>query len=146
MTGREAYERLVRARRFIDSCYDQPINLDAIAAEARLSRYHFLRQFQREFNTTPHGYLQQRRIERAKQLLAAGHHSVTDVCFEVGFQSLGSFSSLFHRVVGQPPGTYRARSLVVVPGLGPAGPLVLVPGCFISMFSLARPSARQLTR
>jgi AraC-like DNA-binding protein len=114
------------------------LNLDAIAAEACLSRYHFLRQFQREFQKTPHEYLQARRIERARQLLAAGNHSVTDVCFEVGFQSLGSFSTLFRRTVGQPPATYRARSLVVVPGFGQVGPLVYVPNCFISRFALDR--------
>jgi AraC-like DNA-binding protein len=136
MAGPGTYDRLVRARRFIDECFDQPIHLDVIAAQARLSRYHFLRQFQREFKKTPHEYLQERRLERAKQLLAAGHHSVTDVCYEVGFQSLGSFSTLFRRVVGQPPATYRARSLVVVPGSGQVGPLVLVPGCFVRMFGL----------
>jgi AraC-like DNA-binding protein len=138
MAEHGTFERLVRARRFIDDCFDQPLNLDAIAAEACLSRYHFLRQFQREFQKTPHEYLQERRLERARQLLAAGNHSVTDVCFEVGFQSLGSFSTLFHRVVGQPPAVYRARSLVVVPGFGQVGPLVYVPSCFITRFALDR--------
>ena len=138
MAEQGTFDRLVRARRFIDDRFDQPVNLDAIAAEACLSRYHFLRQFQREFQKTPHEYLQERRLERARQLLAAGNHSVTDVCFEVGFQSLGSFSTLFHRVVGQPPATYRARSLVVVPGFGQVGPLVYVPNCFITRFALDR--------
>jgi AraC-like DNA-binding protein len=143
MGGSGTYERLVRARRFIDERFDQPLDLDAMAAEACFSRYHFLRQFQREFRKTPHEYLQARRIERAKQLLAAGHHSVTDVCYEVGFQSPGSFSTLFRRVVGQPPATYRARSLVVVPGFGQVGPLVLIPSCFINKFGLdLRPSRR----
>ena len=143
MAGSGTYERLVRARRLIDERFDQPLDLDAMAAAACFSRYHFLRQFQREFRTTPHEYLQARRIERAKQLLAAGHHSVTDVCYEVGFQSPGSFSTLFRRVVGQPPATYRARSLVVVPGFGQVGPLILVPSCFISKFGLdLRPSRR----
>jgi AraC-like DNA-binding protein len=132
------YTRLLRARRFIDEQFDQPLNLEVIAAHARLSRYHFLRQFQREFQQTPHEYLQARRLERARQLLIAGHLSVTDVCFEVGFQSLGSFSTLFHRVVGQPPATYRARSMVVVPGFGQVGPLVLVPACYVRMFELDR--------
>jgi len=138
MAEQGTFDRLVRARRFIDDRFDQPLNLDAIAAEACLSRYHFLRQFQREFNKTPHEYLQERRLERARQLLAAGNHSVTDVCFEVGFQSLGSFSTLFRRVVGQPPATYRARSLIVVPGFGQVGPLIHVPSCFIMRFGLDR--------
>jgi AraC-like DNA-binding protein len=97
-----------------------------------------VRQFRREFSQTPHEYLQARRIERARQLLAAGHHSVTEVCFEVGFESPPSFSTLFRRMVGQPPATFRARSLVVVPGFGQVGPLVLVPGCFIRMYGLDR--------
>jgi AraC-like DNA-binding protein len=85
MDANGTYTRLVRARRLVDEQYDQPLTLDAMAAAACLSRYHFLRAFQREFRATPHEYLQARRIERARQLLAAGHHSVTDVCFEVGF-------------------------------------------------------------
>jgi AraC-like DNA-binding protein len=63
---------------------------------------------------------------------------VTEVCFEVGFESPPSFSTLFRRMVGQPPATFRARSLVVVPGFGQVGPLVLVPGCFIRMYGLDR--------
>jgi AraC-like DNA-binding protein len=132
------YARLVRARRLIDERFDQPLNLESMAAEACFSRYHFLRQFQREFRQTPHEYLQARRIERARQLLAAGHHSVTEVCFEVGFESPTSFSTLFRRIVGQPPATYRARSLMLVPGFGQVGSLVLVPSCFIRMFGLDR--------
>jgi AraC-like DNA-binding protein len=138
MAGSGTYDRLVRARRFIDEAFDQPLNLELIAAHARLSRYHFLRQFQREFQQTPHEYLQARRLERARQLLIAGHLSVTDVCFEVGFQSLGSFSTLFRRVVGQNPATYRARSMIVVPGFGQVGPLVLIPACYVRLFELDR--------
>jgi AraC-like DNA-binding protein len=138
MAETATFARLLRARRLIDERFDQPLSLDEMAAEACFSRYHFLRQFQREFHQTPHEYLQARRIERARQLLAAGHHSVTEVCFEVGFESPASFSTLFRRMVGQPPVTYRARSLVVVPGFGQVGPLVLVPGCFIRMFGLDR--------
>jgi AraC-like DNA-binding protein len=133
MAESSTFQRLVRARRLIDDCFDQPLDLETIAAEACLSRYHFLRQFQREFQTTPHAYLQARRIERAKQLLATGNHSVTDVCFEVGFQSLGSFSTLFRRVVGQPPAWYRARSLIVH-----------IPGCFIAKFGLDRRPVRRI--
>src|SRR5437667_10682450 len=97
-------ERLWRARKFIDECYDQPLDLAEISKQACLSRYHFLRLFRDSFDTTPHQYLIQRRIEKAKELLRVRSLSVTDVCFEVGFESLGSFSSLFRRCVGQPPG------------------------------------------
>jgi len=104
----DTYRRLMRAREFIDACYDQPLDLEQISGEACLSRYHFLRLFRRAFNKTPHQYLTQRRIEKAKELLSSSGLTVTDVCFEVGFESLGSFSSLFHKHVGHPPITYRA--------------------------------------
>jgi AraC-like DNA-binding protein len=104
----DTYRRLMRAREFIDECYHQPLDLEQISGEACLSRYHFLRLFRRAFNKTPHQYLTQRRIEKAKELLSSSGLTVTDVCFEVGFESLGSFSSLFHKHVGHPPITYRA--------------------------------------
>jgi AraC-like DNA-binding protein len=104
----DTYRRLMRAREFIDECYDQPLDLEQISGEACLSRYHFLRLFRRAFNKTPHQYLTQRRIEKAKELLSSSGLTVTDVCFEVGFESLGSFSSLFHKHVGHPPITFRA--------------------------------------
>jgi AraC-like DNA-binding protein len=104
----ETLQRLVRAQKFIDECFHLPLDLQQISSEACLSRFHFLRLFRRAFNKTPHQYLTQRRIERAKELLTSSGLSVTDVCFEVGFESLGSFSSLFHKHVGHPPITYRA--------------------------------------
>ncbi|HSB11872.1 MAG TPA: AraC family transcriptional regulator [Blastocatellia bacterium] len=104
----DTFQRLVRARAFIDDCYHLPLDLEQISSEACLSRYHFLRLFRRAFNKTPHQYLTQRRIEKAKELLSSSGLTVTDVCFEVGFESLGSFSSLFHKHVGHPPITYRA--------------------------------------
>lgn len=104
----ETYQRLVRAQKFIDECYHLPLDLRQISSEACLSRFHFLRLFRQAFNQTPHQYLTQRRIERAKELLSSSGLTVTDVCFEVGFESLGSFSSLFHRHVGHPPITFRA--------------------------------------
>src|ERR1700742_779476 len=87
----ETLERLGRAREFIDHCYDHPLNLDQISEKACFSRYHFLRLFRQAFNKTPHQYLIERRIEKAKELLRSNELRVTDVCFEVGFQSLGSF-------------------------------------------------------
>ncbi|HEY6332118.1 MAG TPA: AraC family transcriptional regulator, partial [Blastocatellia bacterium] len=91
----DIYRRLCRARAFIDAHYDEPLDLDLIAREACLSRFHFLRLFRTVFKQTPHQYLTERRIRRAKELLAASNMSVTEVCFEVGFESLGSFSTLF---------------------------------------------------
>ena len=122
----ETLERLDRARSFIDHCYDHPLSLDQISEKACFSRYHFLRLFREAFNKTPHQYLVERRIERAKELLTSADLRVTDVCFEVGFQSLGSFSALFHRNVGQAPMTYRER----------AHAKRQVPGCFLVMHKL----------
>jgi len=104
----DTFHRLARARRLIDECYNLPLDLEQISKEACLSRFHFLRLFRRAFNKTPHQYLMQRRIEKAKELLTSSRLTVTDVCFEVGFESLGSFSSLFRRQVGHAPVAYRA--------------------------------------
>ncbi|HMF55775.1 MAG TPA: AraC family transcriptional regulator [Pyrinomonadaceae bacterium] len=133
----ETYQRLCRARRFIDEGFDQPLSLDQISGEACFSRYHFLRLFRRAFNITPHQYLTEKRIERAKELLAYGKLSVTDICFEVGFQSLGSFSNLFRKSVGYSPIVYRTRTaerpVLNIPGQNSAAS---VPSCFLFMFGL----------
>ena len=127
----ETLERLGRAREFIDHCYDHPLSLDQISAKACFSRYHFLRLFRQAFNKTPHQYLIERRIEKAKQLLVADDLRVTDVCFEVGFQSLGSFSSLFRKCVGHAPITYRERAREQEQAKRQ------VPGCFLLMYGVA---------
>ena len=106
----DTLERLGRAREFIDHCYDHPLSLDQISEKACFSRYHFLRLFRQTYNKTPHQYLIERRIAKAKELLGSDELRVTDVCFEVGFQSLGSFSTLFRRCVGHAPVTYRERA------------------------------------
>ena len=125
--GSEVHERLCRARTYIDECYDLPLDLDEISKQACLSRYHFLHLFREAFATTPHQYLIHRRIEKAKELLRSRRISVTDVCFEVGFQSLGSFSSLFRRCVGAAPVNYREREMQS---------LSKVPPCFLYMNGL----------
>jgi AraC-like DNA-binding protein len=130
VTAPETLERLDRARKFIDSCYDLPLDLDEISSHACFSRYHFLRLFRQAFNKTPHQYLVERRNERAKELLSANDLRVTDVCFEVGFQSLGSFSSLFHKSVGHPPITFREKSLETQAAKRQ------IPGCFLVMYKL----------
>ena len=130
VTAPEILERLDRARKFIDLCYDLPLDLDEISSHACFSRYHFLRLFRQAFNKTPHQYLIERRIERAKELLSANDLRVTDVCFEVGFQSLGSFSSLFHKSVGHPPITFREKSRETQAAKRQ------IPGCFLVMYKL----------
>jgi AraC-like DNA-binding protein len=129
----DTYQRLCRARRFIDEAFDRPLNLDQISDAACFSRNHFLRMFRRAFNKTPHQYLTERRIERAKELLALGQLSVTDICFEVGFQSLGSFSSLFRKSVGYSPAVYRSLAANSLSEKSQA----YVPSCFLVMFGLA---------
>ena len=133
----DTYRRLSRAREFIDDCYYLPLDLDQISRQACLSRYHFLRLFRQVFDRTPHQYLTERRIQRAKELLASSQLSVTDVCFEVGFESLGSFSTLFHRHVGRPPISYRARVFMFR-----RSPENNIPACFLIMYGLqpGRPS------
>jgi AraC-like DNA-binding protein len=126
----DVYERLCRAREFIDHCYDHPLDLKQISSQACFSRYHFLRLFTQAFNKTPHQYLVERRLEKAKELLSSRDLRVTDVCFEVGFQSLGSFSTLFHKHVGHAPITYREKSLESQAAKRQ------IPGCFLVMYKL----------
>lgn len=126
----EVLQRLSRARDFIDHCYDHPLSLDQISEKACFSRYHFLRLFRQAFNKTPHQYLIERRIEKAKELLTSDNLRVTDVCFEVGFQSLGSFSSLFHKCVGHAPATYREKARRNEQARRQ------IPGCFLVMYKL----------
>jgi AraC-like DNA-binding protein len=109
---------LRRARDLLDREYARPLDVPTMAREALMSPSHFSRQFREAYGETPYGYLQTRRVERAMALLRRGDRSVTEVCFEVGFTSLGSFSSTFTRLVGEPPSAYRERdhaSLAPVP-------------------------------
>ncbi len=94
----------------MDREYSQPLDVPALARGAFMSPGHFSRSFREAFGETPYSYLMTRRIERAKNLLRRGDLSVTDVCFEVGCTSLGSFSSRFTEIVGESPSAYRARS------------------------------------
>jgi len=128
----DTYRRLMRAREFIDKSYQLPLDLEQISRAACLSRFHFLRLFRTAFNKTPHQYLTERRIEKAKELLSSSRLTVTDVCFEVGFESLGSFSSLFHKHVGHPPITYRAQ--VYERRLQARRK---IPGCYLMMHGIA---------
>lgn len=102
--------RLRRARDTMDRDYASPLDVPALARAAFMSPGHFSRSFRAAYDETPYSYLMTRRIERAKALLRRGDLSVTDVCFEVGCTSLGSFSSRFTELVGESPSAYRARS------------------------------------
>jgi AraC-like DNA-binding protein len=131
----DGFRRLCRARDVLAEEWEPPLSIAAIAREAQMSPSHFIHQFEAVFGQTPHQFRIAARLERAKRLLAHGGQSVTDVCMEVGFSSLGSFSSLFMRRVGQSPSAYqrRARSLIMVPALPPQD---LFPGCLTLMAHL----------
>jgi len=101
-TREELYRRLHRARDFIASCYAEPLSVADVARVAAMSPFHLHRAFKRAFGVTPMRFLQSRRLAAARAMLGRGAR-VTDVCFAVGFESLGSFSALYRRRFGAPP-------------------------------------------
>ena len=100
---------MLRARDTMDRAFAQPLDVPALARIAHVSPAHFSRQFRATFGETPHRYLQRRRVERAMELLRETDRPVTEICFDVGFSSLGTFSYTFRRIVGEPPSSYRSR-------------------------------------
>jgi AraC-like DNA-binding protein len=130
--------RLLRARDAMDRAYAEPLDVRAVAAVAHVSEAHFSRSFRAVFGETPHRYLQRRRVERAMFLLRETDRSVTDICLDVGFTSLGTFSRTFREIVGETPSHYRDRH----------GPIV-APNCVQMASTRPRDSAsaaRQVTR
>jgi AraC-like DNA-binding protein len=120
--------RMLRARDAMDRAYAQPLDVARLARVAHVSEAHFIRTFRATFGETPHRYLQRRRVERAMFLLRDTDRSVTDICFDVGFISLGTFSRTFHEIVGETPRAYRLR-----------GPVPAAPTCFTMAWT--RPSS-----
>jgi len=112
----------------MDRTFAQPLDIPALARLAHMSESHFIRVFRATFGETPHRYLQRRRVERAMFLLRTTECSVTDICLDVGFTSLGTFSRTFHDIVGETPSAYRQR-----------GPVAVVPTCFAKAWT--RPSS-----
>lgn len=98
---------LRRVRDRIDRDYAQPLNVPSLAREVHMSAGHLSRQFKEAYGESPYSYLMTRRIERAMTLLRRGDLSVTDICYEVGFSSLGTFSTRFSELVGMSPSAYR---------------------------------------
>jgi AraC-like DNA-binding protein len=126
----DVYKKIVDAKVFIDEHFDSPIDLDAIAGEACLSRYHFHRLFRRVYKRTPHQYLTRKRIEQARQILTAEDCTVNEVCAQVGFESVGSFSVLFKKAIGVAPGEYRS-ALKRRRAEAMEQPMRVIPFCFI---------------
>ena len=124
---------LMRAKDLADARYLEPLDVDDMAGAAGLSRAHFSREFRRAFGESPHAYLLTRRLERAAALLRTTDHSVADICFSVGLQSVGSFTTSFTRTYGVSPTAYRAT-------FPPASDLALVPACVVRAY--ARPQRR----
>jgi len=100
---------LLRARDVADARYFEPLGVDDLAGAAGLSRAHFSREFRRAFGESPHAYLLTRRLERAAALLRSTDRTVADICFSVGLQSVGSFTTSFTRSYGMSPTAYRVR-------------------------------------
>jgi AraC-like DNA-binding protein len=120
---------LRRARDLIDREYAERLDLDRLASEAGYSRFHFSRSFAAAYGESPSAYLTRRRVERAKTLLREVNLSVTEICFLVGFESVGSFGSLFQRLVGCSPTAYRDRQRSA------AGTQPPIPGCALMMWT-----------
>ena len=119
----EELAHLRRARDLMDRDYAKPLDVPALARVAHVSPAHFSRQFRATFGETPHRYLQRRRVERSMFLLRDTDRSVTDICLDVGFTSLGTFSRTFRDIVGESPSAYRAR-------FAAGGAALRVPACW----------------
>ena len=102
--------RMLRARDEMDRAYAEPLDIERLAKIAFVSESHFIRTFKATFGETPHRYLQRRRVERAMFLLGQTDRSITDICLDVGFQSLGTFSRTFRDIVGESPTQYRSHA------------------------------------
>ena len=120
--------RMLRARDAMDRTYAQPLDVPALAGIACVSEAHFIRTFRATFGETPHRYLQRRRVERSMFLLRDTERSITDICLDVGFSSLGTFSRTFRDIVGESPSEYRQRA-----------DRTAVPTCFAMVWT--RPSS-----
>jgi AraC-like DNA-binding protein len=124
----ESNRRMLRARDAMDRAYARPLDIPDLARIAQVSEAHFIRTFRATFGETPHRYLQRRRVERAMFLLRETDRSVTDICLEVGFASLGTFSRTFRDIVGESPTAYLERADALI-----------APTCFVMAWT--RPSS-----
>jgi transcriptional regulator GlxA family with amidase domain len=124
---------LLRAKDLADARYFEPLDVNALARAAGLSRAHFSREFRRAFGESPHAYLLTRRLERAAALLRSTDRSVADICFSVGLASVGSFTTSFTRTFGASPTAYRGE-------FPPAADWAMVPTCVLRFYGRPRNS------
>ncbi len=137
----DIYQRIVSAKVYIDNNFHENIDLEKVSRQAFLSRFHFHRLFRQVYKKTPHQYITQKRLDMARNLLAE-NKPVTDVCNEVGFESIGSFSILFKRVTGFPP-TYYRNIAWLKKQEALAQPKKFIPHCFIEQYHLDKESNNQ---
>jgi AraC-like DNA-binding protein len=130
----DIYQRIVAAKVYIDENYQGPIDLDEISRKAFLSKFHFHRLFTKIYRHTPHQYVTRKRLDKARDLLAE-NKAVTDVCNEVGFESIGSFSTLFKKEIGHAPQYYRNMAWLKKQQQKEQ-PKVAIPHCFIETHKL----------
>jgi len=134
---KDVYQRIVSAKLFMDENYDQPLDLNMISRHSCISRFHFHRLFTRIYRKTPHRYLTLKRIDNARLLLADNDLTVSEICNNVGFESIGSFSILFKKEIGFAPQFYRnlayRKKL-----LAKQQPKYFIPHCFIEGYQLDR--------
>jgi AraC-like DNA-binding protein len=130
----DVYKKIVTAKVFIDENFREPIDLDLLSREACLSRYHFHRLFTRIYQITPHQYLTRKRIGQARQSLAGKDFTIMEICNDIGFESIGSFSSLFKKENGYAPLNYRRRAWHKEQQ-AQQQPRSFIPHCFIENFA-----------
>jgi len=131
----DIYERMVSAKVYIDNNLDECLDLACISRQACFSPYHFHRLFTTIYRKTPHQYLTYKRLEKAKALLEKEGLSITEVCNSVGFESLGSFSTLFKKENGYAPQYYR-NIAYLKKKLGKEQPKRFIPHCFVETYGL----------
>lgn len=129
------YQRIVSAKIYMDDNFHEPLELEQISRKAFLSRFHFHRLFTRIYRKTPHQYLTLLRLKHAKELLEKEGISITEVCNSVGFESLGSFSTLFRKQHGYAPQYYR-NIAYLKKKLSREQPKNFIPHCFIDRYKL----------
>jgi AraC-like DNA-binding protein len=129
------HSRLYLARDYLAVRFNERTSLAEAAVEAGLSPFYFHRLFAQAFNETPHEFVTRLRIEHAKKLLLAGNHSVTDVCLEAGYESLGSFITRLRSLTGLSPAEFRRESRRVFGTSGKHWPLYYMPACFQHFFA-----------
>lgn len=128
------FARLCRTRDYLGACYRDRITLENGARHACLSPFYFNRLFTQAFGETPHEFVTRMRIEEAKKLLLGENQSVTDICFDVGYESLGSFSLRFRSLTGLSPAAFRREARRTFGGLAAHWPLYYIPACFRRFF------------